>query len=220
MSTPATGAPATGAARLARGAGLAALTVALSAVAHALGGGHTPSAGMLAGLGALLLPPCVGAAGRRLRPWVAAALLSGGQVALHAAFSVLMACRTTPATMLVPDVHGTHAGHGATTMATHCVAMAEQGRPLLGGASMLVFHALATVLTAAGVCAAERLLWWVRREVTTRLTAPAPLAPLPRRGPALPVPDRFTPATALHLRLPPARRGPPRALVAHGASPS
>lgn len=211
--------PGTGAARLIRGIGLAALTVALSAVAHALGGGHTPSTGMLAGLGALLLPPCVWAAGRRLNPWVAVGLLAAGQAVLHGAFSVLMACRAAPAAMLVPHGHGMHAGHDVTTTAMHCAAMTDAGRPLLGGASMLVFHALATVLTAAGVCAAERLLWWVRREVTTRLAPPTPALVLPRRGPAFPV-HRAARVTALHLRVPPARRGPPRPLVAHGALPS
>lgn len=208
--------PGAGAARLVRGTGLAVLAVTLSAVAHALGGGHVPSVGMLAGMGVLLLPACVWVAGWQVRPWAAVLLLACGQAALHGAFSVLMAC--APSTDSLATV-AAHAGHGAA-VAVHCAPMAETGRPLLGGASMAAFHALATVLTAIGVGAAERLVWWVRREIAGRLAVPAPSLGVSRPGRALPARGFLAPARALHLRAPRARRGPPATLLASGASPS
>ena len=206
--------PGAGAARLVRGVVLSVLVVALSAIAHGLGGGNAPSPGMLAGLGVLLLPACVWVAGRQVRPWTAGLLLACGQAVLHWAFSFLMACPTVATGTTL--IGSGHAGHGSTAMAVHCAAMAPPGRPLLGGASMLVFHAVATVLTAVVVGGAERLVWWVRREITARLTPPAPSLAVTRPVRALLLWGFLAPAQALHLRAQPARRGPPPRLVAFG----
>lgn len=206
MSSP----PEPGAARLLRGAGLVALTVGLSAVAHWLGGGHLPPAGMLGGLALLLLPAGVWAAGRRLHPVPAGALLAAGQAGLHAAFSVLMGCPPPGAspTAVTLAGHAGHAGHGSTVM--HCAAAASgTARPGTGGAAMLAFHTAATLATALVVGGARRLARWWADELTACLAPARPLT-VARGRTAAPWRPGVA-AGALHLRAQATRRGPPRA---------
>ena len=212
--------PGAGAARLLRGAWLSVLTVAISAIAHGLGGGHLPPVEMLAGLAALLPPACVWVAGRQVRPLAAGAVIAIGQVLLHGAYSVLMSCPTPGKSPTELSIAG-HAGHGATEMAVHCgAATGAAGRLVLGGASMLVFHAVAIAATAAAVGGAERLVWWVRDELAARLTPPHPALVVVRRERALAAWRVDGPVPALHLRARPTRRGPPWGRLALGASPS
>lgn len=215
MSSP----PERGAARLLRGACLAALTVGLSAVAHWLGGGHLPPAGMLAGLALLLLPAGVWASGRRLHPVTAGAFLAAGQAGLHAAFSVLMSCAPPGAGATAVSLAGPagHAGHGAATMVMHCAAAgAGPVRPATGGAAMLAFHAVATLATAFVVGGAGRLARWWADELTACL---APARPLVGPRPHAAGPWRPGVVTgALHLRALATRRGPPRAPAGLGTA--
>lgn len=207
--------PAEGAARLVRGAFLSVLTVALAAVAHVLGGGHVPTTGLLAGSAVLLLPVGVLAAGRQVRAPAAGVLLAAGQGVLHLAYSFLMGCTAVAAA----PASGAPAGHAQHAAAAYCAATATPGRPVLGGVSMLVLHAVATVLTAIAVGAAERLVWWVRRQVAARL-APSRPAPVPRRPRPLLVGRLGALPVALHLRARPTRRGPPRTSLLLGVQPS
>jgi len=208
--------PEPGAARLLRGACLAALTVGLSAVAHRLGGGHLPPVGMLGGLALLLLPAGVWASGRRLHPVTAGAFLAAGQAGLHAAFSVLMGCAPpgAGATAVTLAGHAGHAGHGAATMVMHCAA--GPARPGTGDAAMLAFHAVATLATALVVGGARRLARWWADELTACL---APARPLVGPRPRGTTPWRAGVVTgALHLRAQATRRGPPRAPAGLGTA--
>ena len=174
---------------------------------------------MQAGLAALLLPVCVWVAGRQVRPPAAVALLAVGQLALHGAYSILMACPTPGGGQAGLTIAG-HAGHGATEMAVHCATAGAPGRQVLGGASMLAFHAVATVATAVAVGGAERLIWWVRDELAVRPAPPHP-APVVMGPEPAPAPWRVAgPAPAMYLRARPTHRGPPPAFRALGALPS
>lgn len=201
--------PTSGAARLLRAALLASLVVGLAGGAHAVAGGTVPSSTPLGALVALVLPVAVLVTGRRVGTVGALALLGVGQVLLHAGFGFLDRCVPAVAGSglagsTLAGLGGAHAGHAVTSVGHTCAAHA-------GGhtsAAMLAVHAAATVVTALVVAGAERGLAHVL----------AYLAPLLR--PTRPVVVRgwsrttvaATPAevrTALHLRVPPPRRGPP-----------
>ncbi|HEY0217671.1 MAG TPA: hypothetical protein VGC57_14875 [Cellulomonas sp.] len=236
MHTPAAGAP-----RLLRALGVVSLVVALGAVAHLLGGGHLPSAGVLAVLGVLLLPVAVLACGWRLRAVTVAALLGAGQLVLHHVLRVVTACapsrdsmggsgpttggaalRPTGAVGPVDAAASTgaadHLLHGATALhlTTSCPHESAASAPLLGGAAMLVLHALATLVTALLVAGADRRVWRRLRGRTPvavlllRLRAALRATGLEIHGP-LEAPDLagVPRPHGTHLRTRVRRRGPP-----------
>ena len=220
--------PDRGALRLLRSGVLAVCTLGLSALAHALAGGHLPGAGSLAALAAGVGLLCWAVGRWRLSARAVTGLLGAGQVALHAAFAALApqpgghgGARAVP-----PGLEGlaTGAVPGALRASGHSAAHAAAlwvGGPTTADAAMLLAHAAAAVALGLVVARGESALWdlcaWL-----------APLAPLLLLGllgllGALPArPTRRRPATG-HLDRPRVRRelsrlhrrrGPPRLLAA------
>ncbi|MBT0994809.1 hypothetical protein KIN34_11005 [Cellulomonas sp. DKR-3] len=209
--------PTSGAARLLRAALLASLVVVLAAAAHTAAGGLVPSVLALAGLAALVLPVAVVVTGRRVGPCGALALLGLGQLVLHEGFVLLERCDAS-LTSSAPTgsalagsalttsalVGGPHTGHAAVGHVHGCAAHVGAHT----STTMLAAHAAATVATALLVAGAERGLWRVLAYLAPLLGPVLPVV-VPAWPASAVVPVRPAPPVALHLRVPPARRGPP-----------
>lgn len=179
--------------RVARGAALTVLAVALAALAHVAGGGGVPRPALLVTFGLTLLPVACACSRVRVLPGVTA--LGVVQVAGHTLLGRGSAGGC-------PPVH---------VEAHHAAACDDAAAHAATSPPMLVAHAAAVVLTVLGVAAAERaLLWcrmawaWVRAEARP-LHVPAVRPPVPCVVPCLVSP---------HLRDVPPRRGPPVAPAA------
>lgn len=226
----------TGPWRLVRAGVVASVVVALSGLAHVLGGGTLPAGVVLAALTSLVLAVCVALAGRRLGVVAVTAVLGVGQLVLHHAFTVLAAtgCAASAGPAGATDPHAghtaaQHAGHLAGQTTDHAAHLAGQTTahagqavgtlacadphgvavPLLGASAMLVLHVVATVLTALVVAGGDRALHWLLAWLRPRVVVPAPVV-VPAVGtPATPV-VAGAPHRAPWSRAHP-RRGPPAA---------
>ncbi|WP_138444868.1 hypothetical protein [Sinomonas susongensis] len=191
--------------RLSRAVVIAAATVFLAAGAHVAGGGILPDPLIVAGILALVALAVMTLTGRKIRPWLMLAVLGTGQFGLHEVFGALSDSASAPSA-LSPSAEHVHV----------LAALSAPGIPghLHGGSnstSMLVAHAIATVLTALLLARGEAALWallaWLRPLVRLLVAA----SPLPR-----PTAPAFTeealPRAWRSLRLP-ARRGPPSAFA-------
>lgn len=219
--------PVVGPLRVARAALVATLVLALTALAHRLGGGALPDPLVIAALGALTLAGTTAAARLRFTPARLVVLLGGAQLALHEALTVLAPSGTCHAS----GVAG-HPGHAAAVAGSVvCAVPSATGLPDAGaslahpahlaasgtaGAWMLAAHAAATIVLAVvlsyGERALERFLAWV----TPRVALPGPVlvAPTGRRG----VAPRPAPRVASLWRSSTApTRGPPSPTGLSGA---
>jgi hypothetical protein len=215
--------PVVGPLRVARAALVATLVLALTALAHRVGGGALPDPLVLAALAAFTLAGTTAAARMRFTPARLVVLLGGAQVVLHQALVVL-----APAASCVPA--GSTSGHGAHVASVGDVVCAAPSALPDGGASlahpahlatsgaaglwMLAAHSVATVVLALvlsfGERALERFLAWV----TPRVALRAPLA-APVTGARLAVPDLMSrPVVTWRPHATPTRGPPP------GAGPS
>ena len=201
--------PATGPLRLARGAVVAVVTVALAALAHVLAGGSLPPFVVVVTLTAIVLAAAVVLTGRRLGPVGAVALLGAGQLAVHSSFSLFtsMSCTAGPAGL------AGHQHHPGMVMEQACTA-ADPGlvQPFLGASAMLVLHVVATVAAALVIVGADRALWWLAAWLRPLVAGPAAVVVVPRA--ALPTPTD-TPWTGtawwrdvVPVRGPPVRHSP------------
>lgn len=155
--------------RLLRAGTLAVVMISLAALAHVLGGGALPGGGVLTVLLGLVLVTCLVASGRRLGAPSIGAILGGGQLALHEAFALLGTTGADAASL----GHVVGSGHHAV-LVTHA-GQAGSGHHL--SLSMLLAHALATVVTAAVLARGERALWllagWLAPVIRLLLERPA-----------------------------------------------
>ena len=176
--------PATGPLRLARGAVVAVVTLALAALAHVVAGGALPPFVVVLTLAALFLAAAVVLTGRRLGPVGAVALLGVGQTAAHSTFSLFTAVTCTPTDPAALVGHQHHAGMDMTST---CTAVDPGlGQPMLGGYAMLVLHVVATLAVALVLVGADRALWWLAAWLSPLVGGPARAVLVPR--PALPAP--------------------------------
>lgn len=173
--------PQAGRLRLARAVVVAGTTLGLALGAHLVAGGSAPATPVLLLVAAFLLLACVALAGRRFSLVRLLAMLGLGQVALHGIFSWLgtTACAVLPATLTSgagqPAAHAHHLpdaaldlstclapGVGSASASASADALAHgthlgSGGP--GAVTMLIAHAVATLLVAAVVARGERALW-------------------------------------------------------------
>lgn len=192
--------------RLSRAAVLASLAVAVTASAHALGGGHAPGPVGALVLTAVLVLPTARLLGRPASALRVLGLLGAAQVSAHLVWTVQAA---GPAT----DPLVTSSGHHG---AAHPPAAAGTGHGAgwldLDG-RMLAVHVGATLLLGLWLAAGERHLWELLRLLAVRLTAAV------HRLPAVEVrlPAGRRPAPCARTAIAPqlvsgrcvARRGPP-----------
>lgn len=175
--------PTVGGWRLARAAALTATALILSCAAHVLGGGQAPPFVTVVALGALVFLAAVLLAGRRCGPVSIGAALAISQVLLHETFMLISMPVTCGPVSSSPAMAHTM----AHTM--HCTSSVMSGAtgpqhtaPTL---AMVAWHALATVLIAAGLAYGERAVWQLAQWVLplpprlVRLAAPVMLSPLP-----------------------------------------
>ncbi|GAA1081579.1 hypothetical protein [Nocardiopsis composta] len=183
--------------RAARAAAFTSVCVGVSAIGHAMSGGHhVPAAGLAAAAVPVFALGYAGTARERGLGTVTA-WLAWIQLALHLVFSAAQSLAGG-------------SGHGASA---HLSAAAETSAQ--GGGSMIAAHAAAVVVAGwwirRGEAAAFALARQVRALLARMLPPPAPAAPpssaVPRTVPATPA---DLPAPALRaLRHAVSRRGPP-----------
>lgn len=195
---------ATGPLRLARGALVAVVTVALAALGHVLAGGALPPTVVIVALTAIVLPVAVVLTGRRLGPVGAIALLGAGQTAAHSTFSLF----TSTCVPTAPAALAGHQHHAGMDMTSACTAVdTGLAQPLLGASAMLVLHVVATVAAALVIVGADRALWWLAAWLRPLVGGAAPVVVVPR--PALPTPTEIPWSTHAWWRDVAPLRGPP-----------
>ncbi|MGF9649855.1 hypothetical protein AAIH32_17970 [Pseudarthrobacter oxydans] len=194
---------------LLRSSAVATVILTLAAGAHLAGGGGLPAPLIL--LAVLALTALASTAATRLQLGfpAMAALLAGGQLALHGLFTAFAPFTAGPAATGAAAPHAGHlAGADIITPAAHLAGTEAASAPL-----MLAAHALATLGCAVLLAKGEAALWalaaWLRPlsalpHAVAPDAAPAPLAAFPTAGAPL-RPWR-------NLRQD-SRRGPPPAVV-------
>ncbi len=128
------------------------LVLGLASSAHAVGGGGSPGLMALLVLALLVGPVAWWCTRRRLGAVRLVALLGGAQVAVHLSLSAM-----APVTGSASAVHV----HGGLPAGLGPAAGAAADAHPTAGASMLLAHVAATVLTAVVLARAEGLLWRV-----------------------------------------------------------
>jgi hypothetical protein len=187
---------------------VATVILTLAAGAHLAGGGGLPTPLIL--LAVLALTALASTAATRLQLGfpAMAALLAGGQLALHGLFTAFAPFAAGPASTGAAPHAGHLPGTEILTPATHLAATEVASGPL-----MLAAHALATLGCAVLLAKGEAALWalaaWLR-----------PLSALPRAVAPDAAPPRLAafPTAAAPLRpwrnlRQDSRRGPPSAVV-------
>lgn len=195
-----------------RASALATGILTLAAGAHLAGGGQLPAPGIMLAVLALTILASTTATRLRLGFPAMAALLGGGQVALHGLFNAFSGAATAAVTVAPSGHHHDPAAElqayaGLAPLAGHL------HQPGASGPLMLAAHALATIGCALLLAKGEAALWalagWLRplaglpRAVVFHTTPSAPVATLP----ALPARQPWR-----NLRWD-SRRGPPSAVV-------
>ncbi|WP_432510815.1 hypothetical protein [Kineococcus sp. SYSU DK001] len=185
--------PTGGTLRLLRAGGVAATVLGLAAGSHASAGGALPGPLLLGAVAVLLVAVCLLPAGRRLSWPVLAALLGGGQFALHSLFE----------TCAGPLYAVASTGHHQTL-----VPLGQVVLPAVPSVPMTCAHVLATGLALLALLHAEGLLWslwaWLRPLVrVARAVAPPVTGPRPR----VRAQERPRPRWVVVRRV--RRRGPP-----------
>lgn len=180
----------TAAERRVQGVALAAFSGLLTAVGHVAGGGTLGDLGLLVVLLPLLAGLFVSLAEFSRGPLGTVAVLGAGQLVLHY-LMVLM--------HPVQDVQGSLAGLSVSSVPG-----------MLSGSSMLLMHAVVTLISAVGLRYADAAVVAMARAL--RRILPCRVTPLPadRPLPALAVPGPGLPARLARVMLAArARRGPP-----------
>jgi hypothetical protein len=193
---------------LVRALALAATTLALSAGAHVVGGGHQAPPAILTVLGLLLLAAAVPFVGRRLGIAALVAWVATGQLAVHTALAWLHPVAGTQVA-----IAGHHGLQSVTTAPSALTPGAMDGMGDMNGALMVSAHLVGTLIAIVLLLATDRSATAVRRRwgwvcfatQAVRVHAGAPIL----------LPDaRPTHRTARPLDTTVRRRGPPFALAA------
>lgn len=181
---------------------LSSATLALALLAHAVGGGAPPRTAVLGLAFLLLLGLCLCVGNRRLGATRIAALLGGGQLALHLAFGTSTggghAAMPMPATM---PAHASHQLHHAS----------PEGQNWAGqhGVSMLLAHVVATLLLGLLLARIEQIVWHLAVALGVAVVGdPAVAVPGARRpatGPRRRFADHRPELTGITRRGPPGR---------------
>lgn len=175
--------PQTGSGRIARIGVFSGVALALAAGAHALGGGGLPgaTAWTFAVVPVLLTATLLTA--RRCRPVALVTALGALEGLLHVLFHALPAAGGSVGAAPPPSGHGAHLAPGALAATPDAGALA--GVHDLGlSPGMVVFHVVATLLTAWAMSRGEAWMWRLADRFRRRL--PVARTPRPRRVRPLP----------------------------------
>lgn len=215
--------PVTGPLRATRAALVATLVLALSAAAHAVGGGHLPDPLVLAALAAITLAGTMLAARARFTVPRLVGVLGAAQLGLHVALDTLGhgVATCVPAG---PSAGAGHTGHGAVLVCSPGAGLPDAGAGLassahlasssasvLPGVWMVAAHAVATLVLAVVLARGERALERLGAWLTPRASLLVPVVvAVSRRAIAVPAASTRRPATRHPSTAP--TRGPPVAL--------
>lgn len=208
--------------RLLRPAMVAAVAIALAAGAHVTGGGALPAPAVLLALAALFLLPATALSARRFSLPFLGAMVGGGQLVLHQAFTALSspaACLPHETRITATHVHETSLTCPATTLP------AEAGPPLSAAdLSMTAAHVLVTAAAVVLLAKSDEAFWLLAAWLTplkTLLTPPAlpARAPRPRVQGAVSRPVSRIGPKAQPLRGPPALPAAPGSLIIRATVP-
>ncbi|MBT0773014.1 hypothetical protein KIH74_28990 [Kineosporia sp. J2-2] len=198
--------------RVFRGGLFSACAVALSAAAHVLGGGSSPSTLVLVVLGLFLAPVASLAAGRLRGPLAVGLTMIAVQAGLHRLFGLL-----GPAACVQTSSHAGHPGHSGVGVGTGVgaglvchgdTAMAMSSASPLMTVAHLTAAALLGLLLSRGETAVWRMLSWMLPALPGRFrTYPTSTRPRRSRPRTVPLPR------AEHLVGAVWRRGPPQAIA-------
>lgn len=204
---------------LLRSATVAATMVLLAALAHILGGGSLPGAGIMAAILAITGLASTLATRRQLRLPAMTAVLGAGQLALHEVFTALSVPPSGAASLVGESHHAAgqagfanEAGVSFTEAAAQSAGHAHQvDSPL--AALMLTGHVVATLVCAAILARGEAALWVLATWLRPLVQLPSPVRLDGGTVPAAVEADRdFTPLPWRNLRQD-CRRGPPAVVV-------
>lgn len=204
---------------LLRSTTVAATVVLLAAVAHVLGGGSLPGAGIMAASLAMTGLVSTLATRRQLRLPAMTAVLGAGQLALHEVFTAL----SVPASGTSPAVGaGHHLAGQAEIVSGHGLPFAQAAEAAAGhahqvdsplAALMLTGHVVATLLCAGLLARGEAALWFLAAWLRPLIQLPSPVTLDGGTVPAaVQPPGDFTPLPWRNLRQD-CRRGPPAVVV-------
>lgn len=162
---------------LLRASALAAGTVALAAGAHVAGGGQLPPPGILLAILAMTGLASTAATRLRLSFPAMAALLAGGQLALHE----LLTAFSAPLPEAAPGAAATHVHSGSVLALNGLAPLAEHLSPADPGLAplMLAAHAAATLGCALLLAKGEAALWALAAWLRPFAGLPRAVAPLP-----------------------------------------
>lgn len=186
---------------------MATAILALAAGAHLAGGSALPAPAVMLAVLALTALGSTAATRQRLRFPAVAALLAGGQLALHEVFAAVSVPAAAISGASAP--HGSHlSGAAALPALDHMYGTEATSGPL-----MLASHALATLASALLLAKGEDALWALAAWLRPLLALPRPAAYDDGAAPFAP----FAPFAVLlrpwrNLRQD-SRRGPPSAVV-------
>lgn len=198
---------------LLRSSVVAGTMVTLAAIAHILGGGPLPGAGIMAATMALAGLASTLATRRKLSFPAMTAVLGAGQLALHEAFAALSARSPAASGSSMPHHHTAPA---ALPVASPGVASpgAEHLHQLDSAPAflMLGLHAAATLACALLLAKGETALWGLASWLRPLVRLPSPVAPDAGPAPAVAgAGGMFPPLPWRNLRAD-SRRGPPAAV--------
>lgn len=204
---------------LLRSTTVAGTVVLLAALAHILGGGSLPGAGIMAAILALTGLVSTLATRRQLRLPAMTAVLGTGQLALHEVFTAL----SVPASGTYWVVGtGHHLAGQADLVSEHGLPFSQAVDAAAGhahqvdsplAALMLTGHIVATLLCAGLLAKGEAALWLLAAWLRPLVQLPSPVALDGGTVPAAVPPRRaFTPLPWRNLRQD-CRRGPPAVVV-------
>ena len=194
---------------LLRATAVATVILTLAAGAHLAAGGALPAPAIM--LAALSLTALGSTAATRLRLGfpALAALLGGGQLALHEVFSAFSSPGTNPGSGTATPHESHLAGAGILAPAVDHLA----GAAATAGPLMLSAHILATLASALLLAKGEAALWALAAWLRPLVALPQPVACDDGTPPVAAFPPAAVPLRPWRNLRQDSRRGPPSAVV-------
>jgi hypothetical protein len=194
---------------LLRATAVATVILTLAAGAHLAAGGELPAPAIMLAVLSLTALGSTAATQLRLGFPALAALLGGGQLALHEVFSAFSSSGTHQGSATATPHESHFAGAGILAPAVdHLAGAAETAGPL-----MLAAHILATLASALLLAKGEAALWALAAWLRPLVALPQPVACDDGTPPVAAFPPAAVPLRPWRNLRQDSRRGPPSAVV-------
>ena len=193
--------------RFLRSVVVATLVLSLSTGSHVVAGGSLPAPSILLLLGALVLAPVTGMAGRAFSFPALAGVLLAGELAIHSALTALTGAPSCGgASMALHHAPAQHHGPALADCAALAGPVADSSEP---GLLMLLAHAAAAAVLGLLMTKGEAALGLLRAWLRPLTGSPEPTAVLPLSRPRTGVRSGSVRLRRQDAAVPPLR-GPPR----------